>query len=224
MTMVAITINDSLLLCHNRWAYCSINWGLCLWDEEGGYFHRNPLERRSIRLVEVILYAADGGPRVRCWVILCVAVIRWELDALLNCLGACLQGMSSYDAAWGAENAWTATNRSTLPSKTLPTATDTAPICVEQLINPFRLSHILFQPHWAAPWSVEYQPSMSTGSTLMRSEKTDLMEALPQFLWPVSLNSAGVLFAFRSVIVLLGCDLRPGAWIYWPTHVKTLIF
>lgn len=46
-----------------------------------------------------------------------VAVMRWELDALLKCLGGCLQGMSLYDAAaYGTEN--TATDENTLQPQT----------------------------------------------------------------------------------------------------------
>lgn len=157
----------------------------------------------------------SAEPGVRCWAILCVAVIRWELDAPLNCLGGCLQGMTSYDAAWGAESAETGCWPKHLPSKTSRTATHSSDLYNEWLINPFRLSHILFWPHWAALWSVEYQPSMSTGSTLMRTES--------QTQWRHYYNSWGLLFLillvfclpFRIDIVELRCDLRPGTWIYW---------
>lgn len=96
--------------------------GLCLWAEEGAHLQRHPRCSRSIRPANCSITCSwpQTGHGVRCWVILRVGVISWELDAFLKCLGGCLQGMSSYAAAWGAENACTATDQN-IPLTTLPT-------------------------------------------------------------------------------------------------------
>lgn len=98
--------------------------------KRGKYFERHPQSRRSIRPVKRYYMQQAGRPAVKCRVISAWYVIRCELDALLNCLGGCPQGLSWYDAACGAENTWTAADQSALLWKTLSTATDTALICV----------------------------------------------------------------------------------------------
>lgn len=159
-----------------------------------GIILRHPQQRSSSDQKGWYYMQLSTEPGVRCWVILCVAVIRWELDAPLNCLGGCLQGMTSYDAAWGAESAWTGCWPKHPPSKTSCTATHTAPICI------------------MSDWSIHSgsHTFCSLGSSVICRISTkhvnrkyfnedwepDWMEALVQFLRPVIFNSAGILFAF----------------------------
>ena len=111
------------------------------------------------------------------------------------------------------------------PSKTSCTATHTAPICI------------------MSDWSIHSgsHTFCSLGSSVICRISTkhvnrkyfnedwepDWMEALVQFLRPVIFNSAGILFAFRSDIVELRCDLRWRTWIYWSpcedTDVLTMV-
>lgn len=201
--------------CHNRWAYLSIKLRLCLWCEERDYFEA-PAAEELIRPVRVILYAAVrrtwsqmlsdpvcGSNKVG---IRCTFKLPGRMPSRDDFIWCCLGRRKCWD--------WLLTKASTIKNITY-SHTHSSDLYNEWLINPFRLSHILFWPHWAALWSVEYQPSMSTGSTLMRTES--------QTQWRHYYNSWGLLFLillvfclpFRIDIVELRCDLRPGTWIYW---------
>lgn len=180
--------------CHNRWAYLSIKLRLCLWCEERDYFEA-PAAEELIRPVRVILYAAVrrtwsqmlsdpvcGSNKVG---IRCTFKLPGRMPSRDDFIWCCLGTRKCRD--------WLLTKASTIKNITY-SHTHSSDLYNEWLINPFRLSHILFWPHWAALWSVEYQPSMSTGSTLMRTES--------QTQWRHYYNSWGLLFLILLVFCL----------------------
>lgn len=187
---------SSSVVCPNRWAH-QHQLGALLVRWRGEIFSQAPTVEEVSQTGEVILYAAGwrtwsqmlsdpvcGGNKMG---IRCTFKLPWRMPSRDVFISCCLGRRKCRDFHWPKHS----------PIENITYShSHSSELCNEQLINPFKLSHILSQPHWAALWCVEYQPSMSTGSTLMRSEKTDWMEALQQVLWPIILNSAGILFAF----------------------------